>query len=276
MLKLRDGIVELYRKAATSIPPDVEEALKSAHASEEDPEVREALSKVLENIRISRRTEGPVCQDIGVPVFYITVPRGLSHIEIKNTVREATAIATEKIPLTPNAIDILTDRNSGDNTGIGFPIIYIEETTGDALKIDLMLKDSGCENVGDLYRLPFQALNAHMDLEGIRKCVLDAVAKNLGKGCPPHIIGVGIGATDDQVAVLAKRQLFRRINDCSEYPAIAELERKLLDDINRPGFGAGKTTAIGVKIGINHRHTASYCVYVFISCWSIRRARLIW
>jgi fumarate hydratase class I len=268
--------VELYRKAATSIPPDVEDALKAAFAAEEDPDVKEALSKILGDIRISRKTEGPVCQDIGVPVFYMTAPHGLSHTELRNTVREATAIATENIPLVPNAIDVLSEKNSGNNTGIGFPIIYIEETADDTLKIDLMLKDAGCENVGHLYRLPVKELQAHMDLEGVGKCVIDALRRNEGKGCPPYIIGVGVGATDDQVAVLAKRQLFRRMSDSSEYEAVAGLEKRLVDEINGLGIGIGRTTVMGVKVGISHRHTASYCVYVFVSCWSIRRARLIW
>ena len=196
MLKLLDGIVELYRKAATSIPPDVEEALRAALGAEDDQGVREVLSGILDNIRLARRTEGPVCRDIGVPVFAISAPRGLSHSELRNTVREATAIATRKIPLVPNAIDIVSGENSGDNTGAGFPIISIEETAGDTLRIDLMLKDAGCENVGRLYRLPDEGLNAGMDLEGVRLCVLDAVKKIEGRGCPPYIVSVGIGATD--------------------------------------------------------------------------------
>ncbi|HAM50616.1 MAG TPA: fumarate hydratase [Nitrospiraceae bacterium] len=280
MLKLRDGIVELYRKAATSVPPDVEEALKSAYASEESPLRKESLSAIIENIRSMRQSAQPVCQDIGVPVFSIKAPRGLSHIELKNTVREATVLATQKVPLKPNAIDILTDKNSGDNTGIGFPIIYLEETADDTLKIDLMLRAYGCENAEQTYRLPREELNASRDLEGVRKCVLDAVRKTKGKGCPPYVLGIGIGAADDQVSVLAGQQLFRRLNDSSEYPAIGELERNLLDEINRLGNGAegfdGKTVALGVKIGVNHRHTSSYCVSVFVSCWASRRARLIW
>ena len=276
MLKLRDGIVELYRKAATSIPPDVEEALKNVFESEEDPEIKECLSKIIGNIRLARRTEGPVCEDIGVPVFSIAAPRGLSHLELRETVREATVLATKKIPLTPNAIDILTGENTGDNTGVGFPIISIEETTSDTLRIDLMLKDSGCENVGNLYRLPDEKLDASMDLEGVWKCVLDAVKRNQGKGCPPYIISVGIGATDDQVSALAKRQLFRRVTDCNDNPEIAGFEKKLLEEINLMGAGVGKTTAIGVKVGMNHRHSSSFCVYTFVSCWSIRRARLLW
>ncbi|HXX56944.1 MAG TPA: fumarate hydratase [Thermodesulfovibrionales bacterium] len=280
MLKLRDGIVELYKKVATSIPPDVEEALRKAFETEEPGPAKESLSRILENIKVARQSARPVCQDTGVPVFSIAAPKGLSHRELIDTVREATVIATSKVPLVPNAIDVVTGENTGDNTGIGFPVIYLEETPDDTLRIDLILKDSGCEQAGRTYRLPEQSLNAGMNLEGVRRCVIDAVEKRRWSGCLPYIIGIGIGATDDQVVVLAKRQFFRKVHDYSEYPAIADLEKTLLGEINAlangPAGSGKRTAALGVKIGINHRHTSSFSVHVSVSCWASRRARLIW
>lgn len=279
MLKLRDELVKLYKKAATSMPSDVEAALKSAHA-EERSNAKATLSAILENIRLARKTERPICQDTGVPVFFLKVPFGISHLELKSTIIEATRIATEKVPLRANAVDVLTDKNSGDNTGIGFPVIYLEETRGSKLIVDLMLKGSGCENTGQLYRLPAEELKAERDLEGVRKCVLDAIHRAQGKGCPPYIIGVGIGATKDQVTRLAKEQLMRKLEDTNRHGVLSVLEERLLGDINQLGMGplglGGKTTAIGVKIGVNHRHPASYFVDVSICCWANRRARLIY
>jgi len=281
MLKLRDGIVELYRKVATSLPPDVEGALKSAYASEKKgSNAKKSLQVILENVRISRETARPICQDTGVPVFYVKTPMGLSQIELEKTIIEATRIATEKVPLRPNAVDIITDKNSGDNTGIGFPVIYFRETSDSTLSIDLMLKGAGCENIGQTYKLPSEELKADRDLDGVRRCVLDTVYKAQGKGCPPYIVGVGIGAVKDQVARLAKEQLMRRLTDTNNVEVLSKLEKKLLKEINSLGIGTlgfgGKTTALGVKIGINHRHPASYFVEVSISCWANRRGRLIW
>lgn len=279
MLKLRDGIVELYKKVATSIPPDVVEALKNAHAAE-DGLAKESLGIILENINTARQSERPVCQDTGIPVFHVRMPRGLSQNSMKATILDATVIATGKVPLRPNAVDILTDRNSGNNTGAGFPVIYIEEVSEDRLRIDLMLKGAGCENAGQTYKLPLEDLNAQRDLDGVRRCVLDAVFKAQGRACPPYTIGVGIGGAKDQVSILAKHQLFRRLTDTSEIPEIAALESRLLSEINSLGIGpmglGGKTTAIGVKIGANHRHPASYFVEISVSCWANRRGRLIW
>lgn len=281
MLKLRDAIVELYRKAATSLPSDIEAALKYAYVMEkEGTNAKAALSAILENIKIARRTKRPICQDTGIPVFFIKVPVGLSHLELKKEIISATKIATKKIPLRANAVDILTDKNSGDNTGIGFPIIYFEQTKKKTLTIDLMLKGSGCENVGQLYKLPVEELKAERDLEGVRKCMLDTVYKAQGKGCPPYIIGVGIGGAKDQVTMLAKEQLLRNLKDTNKHVVLSELEKRLLKDINQLGIGplglGGKTTVIGIKIGVNHRHPASYFVDVSVSCWADRRARLTW
>lgn len=281
MLKLRDGIVELYRKVATSLPPDVEDALKAACVSEKKgSNARHAMEVILENIRIARDTARPICQDTGVPVFYVKTPIGLSQIELEKTIMEATRIATEKVPLRPNAVDIITDKNTGDNTGIGFPVIYFRETPDSTLSIDLMLKGSGCENVGQTYKLPKEELKADRDLDGVRKCVLDAVYRAQGRGCSPYTIGVGIGAAKDQVTRLAKEQLMRRLTDTNNIEVLFKLEKRLLKEINTLGIGpigfGGKTTALGVKIGVNHRHPASYFVDISVCCWANRRGRLIW
>ncbi|OGW31311.1 MAG: hypothetical protein A2X54_02575 [Nitrospirae bacterium GWF2_44_13] len=281
MLKLRDGIVELYRKVATSLPPDVEDALKAACVSEKKgSNARHALEIILENIRIARETARPICQDTGVPVFYVKTPIGLSQIELEKTIIEATRIATEKVPLRPNAVDIITDKNTGDNTGMGFPVIYFREVPDSTLSIDLMLKGSGCENVGQTYKLPKEELKADRDLDGVRKCVLDAVYRAQGRGCPPYTIGVGIGVAKDQVTRLAKEQLMRRLTDTNNIEVLFKLEKRLLKEINTLGIGpigfGGKTTALGVKIGVNHRHPASYFVDISVCCWANRRGRLIW
>ena len=281
MSEIRDAIVELYRRAATSLPSDVGRALRSSLRREDaGSNAKAALSTILKNVDIAKETSRPICQDTGVPVFFLKVPVGFSHLKLKEEIFKATRIATRKIPLRPNAVDILTDRNSGDNTGIGFPVIYIEEAKSRKLTVDLMLKGSGSENIGQLYKLPIAELGAERDLEGVRKCVLDTVCVAQGRGCPPYIVGVGVGATKDQVTRLAKEQLIRDIEDSNACKVLSRLEKKLLKDINRLGIGplglGGKTTAIAVKIGVNHRHPASYFVDVSIACWADRRARLIW
>ncbi|MDI6801743.1 MAG: fumarate hydratase [Thermodesulfovibrionales bacterium] len=294
MLKLRDGIVELYRKVATSIPSDVEEALRKVCENETELLGKYTMDIILKNISISRATSRPICQDTGFPVFFVKIPQGLSHNLIRQTILDATRIATEKVPLRPNAIDTISERNTGDNVGEYFPLIYMEETAEQTLVVDLMLKGGGCENLGQTYKLPWALVISHQrsienkdfetvaerDFDGVRKCVLDAVFKAQGKGCPPYTIGIAIGGAKDQVSFLSKKQLMRRINDKHPDNAVAALEQKILADINSLGIGVagmgGKTTAIGVKMTMAHRHPASYFVDVSFSCWANRRGRLIW
>ncbi len=280
MLKLRDGIVELYRKVATSLPKDVEDALKFAFEKEGDSVAKENLRILLENVRLARTEEIPICQDTGIPVFYVKVPRCLGQERIKETIIEATRIATKKIPLRPNSVDVITEKNSGDNTGIDFPLIHMEETEEENLIIDLMLKGGGSENIGCMYNLPNTEIKAERGLEGVRAVILDAVLNAQGRGCPPYIIGVAIGGSRDHVAYQSKRQLLRRLQDFHREVALASFEEGITQEINRLGIGVmgigGDTTCLGVKIEVSNRHPATYFVDISFSCWALRRGSLIW
>lgn len=278
MLKLRDGIVELYRKAISTIPTDVEEALRKAKDSERDEGARDFIEDIIENIRSLRQQSLPLCKDMGIPTFVVRSPRGLSQREIVKTIYEATAEATEKMPLQPSAIDIITETPSADNTGQGFPIIYFEESTNDTLRIDLLLKGADCEVLGQTYSLPDEKTGAERSLDGVKIVVKDAIKRSGGRGCMPFIIGVGVGGAKDQVSVLSKMQLFRKLGDRNELPTIASLEDDLLLELNSLGLPwmKGRSSIIGVKIGVNHRHLSSYLVDVSFSCWATRRVRLIW
>jgi len=277
-MDVKIGIWEIYKKVATSIPPDVENALKNAYKKEEGA-AKEALEKILKNITLARQLSKPICQDTGVPIFFIKTPVGIDQQKLKEAIISSTIKATEKIPLRPNAVDVVTGKNSGNNIGKYFPIIYFEQTAEKNIVIDLMLKGGGSENISMIYKLPDERINASRDLDGVRRCVLDAVCNAQGLGCPPYTIAVGIGATKDQVAVIAKKQLFRRINQRHPVKEIAELEERLLKEINSLGIGplgfGGKTTVLSVNIEYADRHPATYFVEVSFSCWANRRGKLI-
>jgi len=279
LLRLEDGIVELYRKVATSLPADVEDALRKA-VELEDGITRESLSKVIENIEIARAEGRPICQDTGTPTFYIKAPRQISQKELRELIIKATRRATREIPLRANAVDCVSEKNSGDNTGDYFPIIYFEETDESKLTIDLILKGGGCENLGQTYKLPDSSLGAQRDLDGVRRCVIDAVFKAQGKGCPPYTIAVAVGASKDQVAFLSKKQLLRRLDDRNPVEELDRFEREVKEELNSLGIGplgfGGKNTVLSVKIVCAARHPASYFVDVSFSCWANRRGRLVW
>ena len=188
--------------------------------------------------------------------------------------------ATRRSYLRPNAVDALTDKNSGNNLGDeAFPTLHFEEVEGDALVVDLMLKGGGCENVGAQYSLPNGALGAGRDLEGVRKVVLDAVHQAQGQGCAPGILGVAIGGDRGSSFYASKEVLFRKMDERSPDPKLAALEERLATEANQLGIGpmgfGGETTVLGVKMTGMHRLPASFFVSVSYMCWAHRRRRMI-
>ena len=265
-MDLKKDIIELYKKTATELPEDVIKALEKARDNE-DNKGKEILSKILENINIAKKGI-PICQDTGIPLFYVKYPKEYTQDQLKKIINEATKEATEQIPLRPNAVDSLTDKNIGNKAIIHF-------TESKKLKISLMLKGGGCENVSTICSLPNKDLDAKRDLDGVRKCVLDAIVKAQGKGCPPYIIGVAIAGNIEQAASLSKKQLLRNLDDNNENKELKKFEEQTLIDVNKLGIGplglGGKTTALGVKIKSSARHPASYFIGISISCWCTRR-----
>ena len=271
--------VDLIRRASTDLPVDMEAALRAAQGREEPGSAASgALGTILENVALARANATPVCQDTGVPIFYVHHPSDVSTRGLQAQIEEAVAEATRRAYLRPNAVDPVTGRNSGNNLGVGFPTFHFEEWGEDHLRVDLLLKGGGSENVGAQYKLPHAPLKAGRDLEGVRRVVLDAVYQAQGKGCAPGVLGIAIGADRGTGYVHAKEQLFRPLDDVNPVEELAALEERLLRECNEleigpMGFG-GKTTILGVKIGSYHRLPACYFVSVGYMCWACRRACL--
>jgi fumarate hydratase class I len=284
MDNLTEPFVELIRRAATDLPSDVEAALRDARDREASGSAAEgALNTILENVAIARQNDTPVCQDTGVPIFYLNVPRAgqegcISTQDLRGQIEAAVVRATEQAYLRPNAVDPVTGRNSGNNLGKGFPSFHFQEWDEDYLRADLLLKGGGSENVSTQVKLPHAPLDAGRDLDGVRKVVLDAVYRAQGKGCAPGVLGIAIGSDRGGGYVHAKEQLFRPLDDANPEPALAELEERLLRECNELGVGpmgfGGKTTVFGVKVGSYHRLPASYFVSIAYMCWACRRAAM--
>jgi fumarate hydratase class I len=281
MRDLTNEIVEFIRRTSTDLPSDVEERL-SAAVEKEAPgsAARGAMETILQNVELSRRNSTPICQDTGTPIFYVHYPEGWSTRKLREMIRSAMVIATQKSYMRPNAVDALYDKNSGNNLGgEDFPYIHFEEVDAEApLTIELMLKGGGCENVGAQYSLPNNTLGAGRDLAGVRKVVLDAVQKAQGQGCAPGILGVAIGGDRGSSYIKSKEILFGKIGERSSDPEVAALEERLTSEANTLGIGpmgfGGQTTVIDTKITGLHRLPASYFVSVSYMCWAYRRRKM--
>src|SRR3972149_11162869 len=178
MRDLTEALIELVRRTSTDLPPDVQQTLEQAREQEDKGSAAQsAPGTILENLELSRRNSTPICQDTGTPIFYVQHPAGWSTRQLREQIRTAIVEATQKSYLRPNAVDAITDKNSGNNLGDdAFPTIHFEEIEGDELIVDVMLKGGGCENVGAQYSLPLRQrdFEAGRDLKGVRKVVLDA------------------------------------------------------------------------------------------------------
>lgn len=274
---LTGPFTELIRRAATGLPPDVEAALRAAREREEPRSAAAgALEAILENVALARDRSTPICQDTGVPIFYVRHPQGMSTGELRRQIEAAVGEATERAYLRPNAVDPVTGRNSGDNLGVGFPTFHFEEWEKGHLRADLLLKGGGSENVSAQYKLPYAPLDAERDLDGVREVVLDAVHRAQGRGCAPGVLGIAVGGDRGSGYVRAKRQLLRPLDDVNPASRLAQLENRLLRECNELGIGpmgfGGKTTILGVKIGAYHRLPACYFVSIAYMCWACRRA----
>ncbi len=278
---LVDALLELIRRASTDLPPDVESALQKAQAKEKKGSIAAAaLGTILENVAIARRQSTPICQDTGTNIYHIWYGPDWWPTDIEKAVAKATKMATQKGYLRPNVVDPITGKNTGNNIGIHNPQIHFHPTRRKGFKATLILKGGGSENVATQYRLPDSRLQAGRDMEGVRRCVVDAVFQAQGKGCAPGIIAVGVGGDRNTSYAVAKEQLLRKLGDPSKVPELAKLEKRLYKDLNALGIGpmgfGGKTTVLGVQIGYAHRIPASFYVSVAYMCWACRRATLTW
>ncbi len=286
MRDLSNEILELIRITSTDLPADVEKRLHAALKKEAPHSAaRGAFETILKNVELSRKNSSPICQDTGTPIFYVKYPAGWSTLYLKQQIRSALAEATRKSYMRPNAVDAVTDKNSGNNLGgDDFPYIHFEEVEGNELTIELMLKGGGSENCGAQYSIPYSgkvgetSFQAGRDLAGVRKVVLEAVQKAQGQGCAPGILGVSIGGDRGTGYVRSKEVLLTPIGTRNVDEKLAELEERLTDEANQLGIGpmgfGGKTTVLDTRITGLSRLPASYFVTISYMCWAYRRHKL--
>jgi len=262
-----EATIDILGKAETVLPDDVVDALKRAEAHESDPLAKAQLHAILQNIEVAKIRGIPMCQDTGILIFFVELGRKL-HLDfnLEDAIVEGVRRATRIIPLRPNAVEPLTRKNSGDNSGTGLPDIKYELVDGDRLTLTVAPKGAGSENMSALVMLN------PTEVDRIKDFILETVLNAAGMPCPPIIVGVGIGGSFDKAARLAKSALLSDIDEMNSF------EREILDDINSLGIGpmglGGSTTALAVHVKTAHCHTASLPVAVNIQCWANRHASI--
>ncbi|EPR41433.1 hydro-lyase, Fe-S type, tartrate/fumarate subfamily, alpha subunit [Desulfovibrio sp. X2] len=266
--KVIDAVAELCMHSNRYLPEDVKKAFAECAASEDGPAAKEIFRQLTENYELSAETHLPLCQDTGLAVLFVEIGEEarVTGMNIREAINEGVRKGYKEGYLRKSACDPFTRANTGDNTPA---IIHYDIVPGDKLKILLMAKGGGAENMSRVTMLaPAQGW------EGIKKFVVQRVAEAGPNPCPPTIVGVGIGGDFELSAILAKKALARKLDDVHPDPKIAALEKELLETINKLGIGpmglGGKTTSLAVKIAVHPCHIASLPLAVNIQCHSSR------
>ena len=273
---LQSRLLELIRRTSCELPPDIKRAVDKGWRKEKaGTTAKYAFSVIRDNIILAGDKSQPICQDTGTIICYVDRPLWITEADFRKAFEKAVVQATKVGYLRQNSVDSITGKNSGTNLGPGSPTIHFHETKAKSMTVRMMLKGGGCENVGVQYALPNTALGAGRDLEGVRRCVLDAVHKAQGKGCGPGVLGVCVGGDRASGFAASKEEFFRALDDKNPDPTLARLEKRLVREANSLGVGpmgfGGETTVMGIKLTHRNRVPASFYVSISYMCWAYRR-----
>jgi len=268
--KVTEVVSRLFQEANFFLPEDVSQALEKARETEESLIGKETLDQILENAKLAAAEKMGICQDCGTAVVYLDVGQevhfngGSLYEAINQGVREAyqKGYLRKSMAAQPFSARI----NTKDNTPA---VIHTEIVPGDKVKITVLPKGGGAENMSRLFMLTPAA-----GRQGVINSVVQAVQEAGSNPCPPVIVGVGIGGTSETAMALAKKSLLRFVDDLNADAEVAELEIELLKRINASGIGpqgyGGRTTALAVHVETFPAHIASMPVAVNLQCHAAR------
>jgi fumarate hydratase subunit alpha len=277
--KIGKIVSDLCIQANTILRKDVLEAIKYALGKENDKRAKKILEMILKNASIAKREKIAICQDTGLPLVFLDIGRDIKiRGDLNKAVNEGVVSGYKKGYLRDSVISdpILREGKSK----FGPPIIHTELIKRDFIRITVLVQGFGCENKTQL-----KMFNPTVDLEDIKRFIIDTVRSTGPDACPPYIVGIGIGGTSDYACFLAKKALLRKIQNSKfemqnkSNSKISKLERDLWIKINKLKIGpmglGGRTTCLGVNIETYPTHIAGLPVAVNISCHALRSATKI-
>jgi fumarate hydratase subunit alpha len=271
--KITQAVKEAAIAANYEPGEDLLRALARGAETEESASGREIFGQLLENARIAREERIPMCQDCGLAVVFVELGQEVHLVggELAAAIQEGVRQGYGEGYLRKSLCHPLTRANTGDNTPA---VIHTEVVPGDKLRLIVVPKGGGSENMSRVYMLkPAEGL------AGIKEKVVATVREAGPNPCPPVIVGVGIGGTFERAALLAKKSLLRELGLPHADPELSGLEAQLLKEINDLGIGpqglGGRITALAVHVLLEPCHIASLPVAVNIQCHSSRHKEVV-
>ncbi len=260
-----DAVAEAFVSVNYELSSDMREALARASETETSETGRRVLSMLDENMKIAKEEYIPICQDTGMAVVFLDVGQDVHFTggSLTDAVNDGVRRAYADGYLRKSVVgDPLIRENTGDNTPA---VIHTRIVDGDKVRVTAAPKGFGSENVSRIYML-----RPSDGVDGVKESVLRTVTEAGPNACPPVVVGVGIGGTFEECALMAKRALTRDADSVSPLPHVASLERELLEKINETGIGpgglGGNVTALAVNIETGATHIAGLPCAVNICC----------
>jgi len=270
---ITEEVRELCMEANTNLGEDVLQAFDRAMEKEESPLGLEILKELKENARIAKEEKVAMCQDTGFAVIFMELGQDVHLVggDLKEAIFEGVRQGYRDGYLRKSICHPFTRANTGDNTPA---IIHTEIVSGDEVKITVAPKGGGSENMSRV-----MMLTPSDGVEGIKRYVLQRVKESGSNPCPPTIVGIGIGGTFEEAALLAKKSLLRPLGSKNFDPELDQLEFDLLTEINKLGIGpqglGGRTTSLAVHILMMPCHIASFPLAVNIQCHAQRHKEAV-
>jgi fumarate hydratase subunit alpha len=266
--QITTAIRNLCIKANTQLGEDVLAAFYKATELEVSPTGKDILEKLVENSRIAREKEIPICQDTGFAVVFVELGQEVHLVggDLKEAINEGVRQGYQEGYLRKSICHPFTRKNTGDNTPA---VIHLDIVPGDRVRLIVAPKGGGSENMSRV-----TMLTPAVGIEGVKDFVVQRVKESGANPCPPVIVGVGIGGTFETAALLAKRALLRPLGCQNANPELALLESELYEEINALGIGpqglGGRITCLAVHVIMMESHIASLPVAVNIQCHAAR------
>lgn len=263
--ELTDTIKEMCIQANHYLSPDMDLAMKQAAETEESELGKKILDQLQENLQIADKEMIPICQDTGMAVLFVEIGQDVHFTggDFTEAVNEGVRRGYVDGFLRKSVVkDPLIRENTKDNTPA---VIHTSIIPGNEVKITFAPKGFGSENMSRIFML-----KPADGIEGVKNAILTAVRDAGPNACPPMVVGVGVGGTFEKCALMAKQALTRNVDQHSEIPYVCDLEKEMLEKINRLGIGpgglGGTTTALAVNINTYPTHIAGLPVAINICC----------
>ena len=272
--RVKEAVKRLCMDIAVSGSKDISRMYRDGLSLEESEIGREIIGEYLENLEVARSLNIPLCQDTGMAVVFVELGQevvfegGYLYDAIEKGVEEG----YREGYLRNSVVDPITrEKLPGYNTP---PVVHVDLVPGDKVKISVMAKGFGSENMSALKMLPPSA-----GIEGVKDFVVSVVERAGANPCPPVVVGVGIGGTMEKAAILSKKALLRPYGVRNPREDIGKLEEELIDRINALGIGpqgfGGRVTCFDVRVEVYPTHIASIPVAVNIQCHAVRHGEVV-